>query len=261
MQLLQDQGGKVKVHHDPEADRSQIMTPERLWSNKVTKRLFTIGRETKEEDQYTGMVLKAKMTIEERLRKELREKKMEELRSRIIVTPKAKRERKTDGDWERVTLPLIVPEDSASRSQGDSLTPRRLTQTPLSSFMIPQTLEERRAALNKREHQLNKSRQMSSSFSSPALRSRSRKMTGVRRMAEDEGEDKKKGEKVNKIKNFFEERARSANTSSEEELPNNNTTMCKPKCTMICSEGVKSAQRGEQKKGSHFEAEKEPEEF
>ena len=261
MQLLQDQGGKGKVHHDPEADRSQIMTPERLWSTKVTKRLFTIGRESNDEDQYTGKVLKAKKTIEERLRKESREKKMEELRSRIIVTPKVKRERQTDGDWERVTLPLIAPEDSASRSQGDSLTPRRLTQTPLSSFMIPQTLEERRAALNKRENQLNKSRQMSSSFASPALRTRSRKMTGVRKMTEEGGEDKKKGEKFTKIKNYFEEKARSSNSSSDEELPHNNTTMCNLKCTMICSRGVQSAQRGEKKKGSHFEAEKDPEEF
>ena len=94
---------------------------------------------------YMGKVLQAKMTIEERMKKEMRDKKMEEVRRRIIQTPKNKRDRREDGTWEEIDVQPAVKFDKEPRSQEGSGTNRKM-QTPLTSFLVSQTLEEKRAS-------------------------------------------------------------------------------------------------------------------
>ena len=154
-QLLQDPEAGGEVQQDPEAIRRLTMTPERAWSNQIKKRLFTIGRDTNKEDVYVGKVIQAKMTIEERMKKEMRDKKLEEVRRRVIQTPKTKRDRREDGVWDEATTEPGMTSDSNSRSQEGSRSNRKL-QTPLTSFLIPQTLAERRASIQKRSNQVQK---------------------------------------------------------------------------------------------------------
>ena len=125
------------VLHDPEA----IETPEKKWANKIQKKMFTIGRETNKEDMYSGRVLQAKMTIEERLRKEKREKMLEGLRKRMILTPMKKRDRSDDGEWmeSQEDDKDLPPRTTESRSQEDATSPTKMTQTPLTSYMVHQT--------------------------------------------------------------------------------------------------------------------------
>ena len=91
-----------QVQQDPEAAEAPTMTPEKRWSKKVINKLFTIGKDTEEEEKFSSKVLQARMTIEERLRKEQRDKALELMRKRMILTPNKKRNRQEDGEWEGV---------------------------------------------------------------------------------------------------------------------------------------------------------------
>ena len=57
---------------------------------KTAKINFYLGRFNLEEEAKLGKVKKAKMTIEERMRKEKRDKIMEDIRKPIILTPGSK---------------------------------------------------------------------------------------------------------------------------------------------------------------------------
>ena len=207
-----------------------------------------------------GKVLQAKMTIEEKMKKEMRDRKLEEVRRRVIQTPKTKRDRREDGIWDETNTQPGMTSDSNSRSQEGSRSNRKL-QTPLTSFLIPQTLAERRASIQKRSSQFQKEAdiRMSSSFGSPALRRSRGMMTGVRKAVEDKEKDVKKAGKVNTIRNFFEKQARTSPTQLEEQASYNNNAGCVSMCTMICSAVRDTNQRGPQEKGSHLREENSPE--
>ena len=253
-QLLQDPEAGGEVLQDPEAIRRLTMTPERAWSNQIKKRLFTIGRDTNKEDVYVGKVIQAKMTIEERMKKEMRDKKLEEVRRRVIQTPKNKRDRREDGLWDEATTELGKTPDSSHRSQEGSRSNRKL-QTPLTSFLIHQTPAQRRAAIQKRSSsnfQKEADSRMSSSPGSPALRRSKGMRTGARKGAEDKGKEVQKTGKVSSIRNFFEFQAKTSPTRSEEQAGYNNNTGFIPLCTTMCSRGDNKTQRGSQT-GSHIE--------
>ena len=62
---------------------------------------FNLGGFSKVEDAEMSKVKTAKMTIEERVRKEKREKMMEEIRKPIILTPGSKRGRQEEEEWDQ----------------------------------------------------------------------------------------------------------------------------------------------------------------
>ena len=121
--------------------------------------------------------------------------------------------------------------------------------------MVPQTLEERRAALEKRNQKNKQNGQMSSSSGSPALRRRSVRMTGGIKMTGSAAEDKKTGERVSSIRQYFETKAGTSPPTSGVEMTSNNNSVCNTKCTMICSEEGSSPnlnQRAEMKGVGHL---------
>ena len=236
------------VQQDPEAGRSHTMTPEKAWSNSINKKLFTIGRDTQEEDLYVGKVLRAKMTIEEKMKKEMRDRKLEEVRRRIILTPKGKRNRCEDGNWEGEEEQRAVQSGMGDRSQEGSGTIRKL-QTPLTSFLVSQTIEERRAAIGKRSARVKNEEdsQMSSYFGSPALRKRGRgRVTGTRKTEEGRKGDSKKEGKVLGIRDYFEGKAEVSKFENKNSRQDNNNAgwdSASLKCTMVCSSVRNETQR------------------
>ena len=87
-----------QLPQDPEAPKAPTMTPEKRWSSQLIKKLFTIGKDTENEDKFSSRVIQARMTIEERIRKEQRDKTLELMRKRMILTPQKKRSRREDGE-------------------------------------------------------------------------------------------------------------------------------------------------------------------
>jgi hypothetical protein len=102
---------------------------------------FNFGRGEIEDDDHRGKVRKAKMQIEEKIRKEKRDKMLEELRKPIILTPGSKRGRRDEGEWEQPGADAGTPESSQIGG-----TIQRMKQTPIQSFLVCQTLEGRRSS-------------------------------------------------------------------------------------------------------------------
>ena len=91
------------------------------------------------QDKVIGRVRQVRMNIEEKIRKEKRDKMVEEIRKPLLTTPGGKRGRREDEDRE-----------GKERHDGDTPATRpmspmiKMTQTPIQSFLVAQTLEERK---------------------------------------------------------------------------------------------------------------------
>ena len=135
---------------------------------------FTIGAARAEsKGDYAmkrGTVMEAKKKLEDKIRKEKREKKIEEVRKPLLATPTRKRERSDESDWQHSK----EPEDVRKTVTGTPMTPKMLTQTAIGSFLVHQTVEERRKIF-KSSCKENKVPDMSAS---PALKSRKRTKSG-----------------------------------------------------------------------------------
>ena len=79
------------------------------------------------------------MTIEERMRKEKRDKILEDIRKPIILTPGSKRGRKAEEEWDQTQPSAGTPSPSLAGGSGRH---KRTTQTPIQSFLVTQTPEE-----------------------------------------------------------------------------------------------------------------------
>ena len=204
------------------------------------------------------------MTIEERLRKEQRDKALELMRKRMILTPNKKRNRQEDGEWEGVgqqTSGQTTGEDRG-RSQEGSPKPPRSIQTPVTRFLMPQTPEDRRLALSRMQRpRLRKEEdsQMSSSFASPLLKKSGRWETGSEEEDKKTATKKRMSKKMIDIKDYFENQAKKQENEPKKMQPNNNNAVSDPVCTLVCSRGADLTQRGQDSRGSHFEARISPE--
>ena len=122
------------------------------------------------------------MKIEEKLRKEKRDRKLEEIRKPIIMTPGTKRRRQEDGEWEQ--LEGEVGSVAAHTAGG---VPLKMKQTPIQTFLVSQTVEDRKSSWNssnkprKPATPLGRDTDRSASFASPNLRKTTGKRTGVRK--------------------------------------------------------------------------------
>ena len=144
----------------------------------------------------------------------------------------------------------VPPRRTESWSQEDATSPTKMTQTPLTSYMVHQTPEARRLAIGKKSIAVtSKTEEMSSSFGSPQLKPRKGWRMGARRKEEEVKKKKEMSSKIKKITSFFECKPEEAEKETAAVLPG---TI--PKCTMMCSQrGDKTNQRARKSEGGHFE--------
>ena len=95
-----DNQGSPKTPAQNVRKNTKKTTPVRNFQ-KTSKSNFNLGSFSKIEDDKLGKVKKAKMTIEDRVRKEKRDKMMEDTRKPIILTPGSKRGRHDEEEWEQ----------------------------------------------------------------------------------------------------------------------------------------------------------------
>jgi hypothetical protein len=69
--------------------------------------------------------------------------KIAEVRKPLLATPTRKRDKKEEGEWQ----PGINLQDARITDPEAKMTPKSMTQTAMGSFIVPQTVEERRRAL------------------------------------------------------------------------------------------------------------------
>jgi hypothetical protein len=69
--------------------------------------------------------------------------KIAEIRKRLLATPTTKRDRNEEGEWQSGT----ELQEARKIDSEVKMTPKRMTKTSMGSFMVPQTIEERRRAL------------------------------------------------------------------------------------------------------------------
>ena len=138
----------------------------------------------------------AKRKLEDRQRKERRENQMEMVRKPLLATPNQKRSRKEDGEW-----------DSDQQKQTVILVTTAQKQTPLSGFLVQQTLEERRHAITRRQPICSGSTAKDMSASPARRRTVSMKKKGAKnakKAVEDITIAKMTPGNVNNIRKFFE---------------------------------------------------------
>ena len=188
--------------------RSELATPtNKRKEQKPVKINFNLGRQVEEDDKEDprGKVKKEKMKIEERLRKEKRDRKLEEIRKPIILTPGSKRRRQEDGEWEQLEGEVGAV---AAHTAGGLL--QKMKQTPIQTFLVSQTMEDRKSSWNSRYKPrmpatpLRRDTDMSALSASPSLRKTTTKRTGVRKGQEAMQKDNRVGGKVNIIAKYFE---------------------------------------------------------
>ena len=103
---------------------------------------FTIGAAKPGSDQVMkqGPVQEARARLEEQLRKEKREQRVEELRKPVLTTPTSKRERKEEGAWQ----PVHGQEEVVVATPA---TPRSMRQTAMGPYLVHQSIEMRKKSL------------------------------------------------------------------------------------------------------------------
>ena len=230
----------------------------------MMKMMFVIGKEINQEEKFSGRVLQARMTLEENIKKEKRDRMMEEVRKRMVLTPRRKRERQDDGEWMHYPIaePALQPQAAEIRSQETEIKSQedvtiniRKVQTPVTSFLVHQTPEDRRKPIGRQRNTFrNKINQMSSSFGSPQLKQRKGWKTGAWRKEEEAGSRKRMSGKMFDITSFFESKTRETENENERSHYDNNNPVFNQQCTMMCSDGEKTNQRGSEAGGGHFEA-------
>ena len=157
------------------------MNPKPMKNSKMIGKItFNMGRFSSiDEDAQMGNVKRAKMTIEDRVRKEKRDKMIEEIRKPIILTPGSKRGRKEEEEWD---TPQPGTGGAAASLLGGSGRRSRMTQTPINSFLVTQTPEERKIILEKKTKKLFTD--MSSSSASPKLKRAAGRAIKIRKTQE-----------------------------------------------------------------------------
>ena len=162
---------------------------------------FTIGNlSSGEEDDKIGKVKQARMTIEEKLRKEKRDKMVEEVRKPILMTPGSKRGRQEDAEW---NSPKETERESTPGLLGRSGR-RKMTQTPMNNFLVHQTPAER-VIIHEKKDIRRKSMDMSSSSASPTLKKRAGRAGRPRRVQEVTGTLPMSAGKVMLLSKYFED--------------------------------------------------------
>ena len=208
-------------------------------------KMFTIGRAIGEEGGTVGKVRALKMDIEKRIRQGRRWSVVEDVRKRIVTPIKPKRTRDDDGEWEAPTrsaelqhqpVTLAGQEDTPPGSHTQLEEGRGKAQTPIISFLVLQTLEERTLLLRKPAKPTGSelgNKEMSSlpalSAGSPTLRRRNSRRTGAMDVRKSMEVKKTVPKKTNTISNFLqktEEPDRSKITSGH--AYNNNQPCVRP---------------------------------
>ena len=133
-----------------------------------------------EEEAKLGKMKRARMTIEERMRKKKREKIMEGIRKPIILAPGSKRGRNEEEEGEQGQPSAGTPSASLAGGSGRQ---KRMTQTPIQSFLVAQTPEEHKTFLRTKQKTpkipvaASTNMEISSSSASPQLKRAARKTT------------------------------------------------------------------------------------
>lgn len=116
-------------------------------------RNFTIGHSQEDEASNIGKVRRMRQELEKKIRQGKRWEAVEDTRKRILTPAKAKRTRGEDGEWESIiSLTADQPDtlyQPAAHARGQAMledTKKRI-QTPIRSFLVSQTPEERQASL------------------------------------------------------------------------------------------------------------------
>ena len=173
------------------------MTPKmkrtlKFLADTPTPNKFTIGVRVSKLGNRKGEVKEAKRKLEEKIRKERRESQIELVRKPLLVTPNNKRSRAEDGVWDTDTM-----------GPGVSETPPRRTQTPMNSFLVPQTIEERRQALARRPTSMVTI--MKEMSASPVLKKiKKRRQLDTKKTMESDKNTKQKTATVSTISKYFE---------------------------------------------------------
>jgi hypothetical protein len=192
----------------PQKKKSPRKTPTPTKKMTTQRKIdFNFGRQPERNDQedQIGKVRKEKMKIEERLRKEKRDRKIEEIRKPIIMTPGTKRRRQEDGEWEQPE-----GEDGPVAAQTPGGAKIKMKQTPIQTFLVSQTMEDRKSSWNsnnkprKLATPLRKKTDKSASFASPNLRKPSGMKTGARKGQEAMEKMQRSPNQVNIIAKYFE---------------------------------------------------------
>ena len=147
------------------------------------------------------------MRLEDKIRKDRREMKIAEVGKPLLATPTRKRDRKEEGEWQ----PGTRLHEARKIDPEVKMTPKRMTQTAMGSFMVPQTIEERRRALKP------SSNIVPDMSASPTLKPR-RKTQPSRRMVQEAGlKVKMMPGKVTNIAKMFEIQQSATKTEPEPE--------------------------------------------
>ena len=117
---------------------------------------------------------------------------MEMVRKPLLATPNQKRSRAEDGEW-----------DTDPVGPGVSETPPTRTQTPMNSFLVPQTIEERRQSMLRRSN--TKHTIMKDMSASPALKgAKKKKQLAIKKTKEGDKNVQHKPATVSSISKYFE---------------------------------------------------------
>ena len=237
--------------------KTPAKTPSR--NQKVTEmeeegvRKFTIGRPMANETVTLGKVQRMKMGLEQKIRQSKRWEAVEDTRKRILTPAKAKRTRGEEGEWS--STPTVIPAQHSALDQPEVQTGRppqpqaiqRRIQTPISSFLVPQTLEEREAALqisvkprNNRKNipKIKKAERSSSPDASPSLRKRVEQKTGAGTVKKGDEQILRKSRKMTTIFAIIQKQEDRSNTIiSGPKQDNNNRPCARPGTQPVTSLG------------------------
>ena len=184
-------------------------------------KLFTIGHARDDGVDSVSKVQEMKMNIEKRIRQGKRWSVVEDTRKRIITPAKAKRIRGDDGEWSTPSQSTVMEQQPAmiagkstkSVSKAKMENPVKKIQTPINSFLVLQTLEDRALQLRKPTSStftgagLSNSKEMSAlSPASPVLRRSLSRKTGTKDVRKGTKDEQKTPRKVNTIVTFLQKR-------------------------------------------------------
>ena len=202
---------------------------------------FTIGHARDDVVDSVSKVKALKMDIEKKIRQGKRWSVVEDTRRRIITPAKAKRTRGDDGEWETHSNITEMEQHSAmmagqrtqSLSQALVEDTGRKIQTPINSFLVFQTLEDRALQLRRPANtipagaELGSVKEMSAlSPASPILRKRISKKTGTKDVKKDMEDGQKMPRKVNTIVAFLQKAEEKEQKPLCSIQPSNNNRPC-----------------------------------
>jgi hypothetical protein len=188
---------------------------------------FSLGTDSGDEEEKVGRVKKAKMSIEEKLRKEKRAKIMEDIRKPIILTPGSKRGRNIQEEWEQ-----LQPCGGAESTPGQATPARRgqkMSQTPIRSFLVSETAEERKNKMKRVQKPgatAARATDRSSSVASPNLKRAIKKTEKIKRVPEVTRGIKMSAGKVTLISKMFETASKAPNMTHKQPEQHNHNTVC-----------------------------------